>query len=313
MSEEKKAATRDGFGKGLVKIGANKNVVVLDAGVSDSTRTNRFQEKYPERFFNMGISEADMVCTAAGLAKSGKIAFAASFSSFLMGRTQDQILVSICYSDSNVKICGSHNGLAVGEDGPTAQSPNDIAMMRAMPNMIVLCPADEVEAEQMVEFLEKHEGPAYLRLGRPEVKTIYDGSYRFKLGKADFVKKGKDASIIATGTMVQIALEAAEMLKKEGIDVAVANMSTIKPLDENAVVEAAKTGIVISAEDHNICGGLGDAVAEVIAEKKLGVKFERMGIKDRFAESGSMEELYRKYGMDAEAIAKAAKKLIKSE
>jgi transketolase len=304
------AATRDGYGSGLLKIGSNKNVVVLDAGVSDSTRTGKFGEKYPDRFFNMGISEGDMICTAAGLAKSGKVAFATSFTPFLLGRTQDQILVSVCYSDSNVKICGSHNGLSVGEDGPTAQSPNDIAMMRAMPNMSVLCPADAVEAEQMVEFLAEHKGPAYIRLGRPAVKTIHDKDYRFAFGKGDVVRKGKDAAIIATGTMVQMALEAAELLKTKGIDVTVVNMSTIKPLDEKAVVEAARTGVVVSAEDHNVIGGLGDAVAEVIAERKLAVGFERIGIQDRFAESGSMEALYAKYGLDAASVAKAVSTLV---
>ncbi len=305
-----KAATRDGYGRGLVKIGSNKNVVVLDAGVSDSTRSEKFKEKYPERFFNMGISEQDMIGTAAGLAKCGKIAFASSFASFLMGRTQDHQFVSVAYSGSNVKIAGSHAGVAVGEDGPTAQAINDVGMARAMPTMAVIEPADAVEAEKVVEFLVNHKGPAYIRLGRPAVETIYDDSYQFELGKATFLKEGKDAAIIASGIMVQESLKAAEMLKGEGKDVAVVNMSSIKPIDRTAVKKASATGVIIAAQDHNIFGGLGSAVAEVIAEEKLCVNFAIIGVKDCFAQSDSKEVLFKKYGMDAEAIATAVKKAI---
>lgn len=308
-----KEGTRDGYAKGLIKAAANnKNIVVLDAGVSDSTRTAKFWEKYPERFFNMGISEQDMVATAAGMAKCGKVAFATSFSPFLMGRTQDHVLVSVAYSEANVKLVGTHNGLAVGEDGPTAQSQNDIGMARAMPTMKVLCPADSVEAEKMTEFLAADKGAAYLRLGRPDVDVLYDDSYKFQLGKASFLRKGKDIAIIACGIMVHEALKAAELLQRNKIDAMVINMSTIKPIDREAIKKAAATGAIITAEDHNIFGGLGSAVAEVIAEKNLDVKFLRVGIKDRFAESDKMDVLLKKYGMDAQAIEKSAKGLLRA-
>lgn len=310
----KEAATRDGYGNALIKLGSSDpNVVVLDAGVSDSTRTNKFAEKWPERFFNMGISEGDMICTAAGLAKCGKVAFATSFISFLLGRSMDQILVSVAYSDSNVKVAGTHCGVAIGEDGPTAQAIGDVAYMRAMPNFVVICPADAVEAEKAILEIAKRKGPAYVRLGRGNVKTIYDDSYEFEIGKASVVAEGDDAAIIASGIMVQESMTAAEILKKEGINVRVINMSTIKPLDRKAVADAAKTGVIITAEDHNIYGGLGSAVAEVIAEEGLKVAFDMVGVKDRFAESDSQKVLFKKYGMDAEAIAKVAKKLIKNE
>ena len=305
------AATRDGYGNALVKLGiSNPNVVVLDAGVSDSTRTNKFAEKWPARFFNMGISEGDMICTAAGLAKCGKTAFATSFICFLLGRSMDQILVSVAYSDSNVKIIGTHAGLAIGEDGPTAQAIGDVAYMRAMPNFIIICPADAVEAEKAIMEIAKRKGPAYVRLGRPAVKSIYDDSYKFEIGKASVVAEGNDATIIASGIMVQESLAAAEILKKEGINARVVNMSTIKPLDRKAVIDAAETGVIITAEDHNIYGGLGSAVAEVIAEEELDVKFERIGVKDRFAESDTQKVLFKKYGLDAETIAATVKKAI---
>jgi len=307
-----KAATRDGYGSGLVKVGSNNNVVVLDAGVSDSTRTNKFEEKYPERFFNMGISEMDMVGTAAGLAKSGKIVFATSFASFLMGRTQDHQLVSVAYSESNVKLMATHTGLAVGEDGPTAQAQNDVGMARAMPTMIVIEPADAVETEKVVEFLVGHKGPAYVRMGRPDVETIYDHNYKFELGKASVLKEGRDAAIIASGIMVQESLKAAEILEQKGLKVTVINMSSIKPIDAEAIIKAATTGIIVSVQDHNIYGGLGSAVAEVIATKNLNVKFEIMGIKDMFTESDSAEVLFQKYGLDAEAIANTVKTFSKS-
>ncbi|MBI2580571.1 transketolase family protein [Candidatus Woesearchaeota archaeon] len=304
------AATRDGYGNALIKLGStDPNVVVLDAGVSDSTRTNKFAEKYPERFFNMGISEGDMVCTAAGMAKCGKTAFATSFICFLLGRSMDQILVSVAYSDSNVKIIGTHAGVAIGEDGPTAQAIGDVSYMRAVPNFIVICPADAVEAEKAIIAIAQRKGPAYVRLGRGNVRTIYDDSYKFEIGKASVVAEGNDAAIIASGIMVQESLAASEVLKKEEINVRVVNMSTIKPIDRQAIISAAETGTIITAEDHNIYGGLGSAVAEVISEEELGVKFGRIGVKDQFAESDSQKVLFRKYGMDADAIASAVRTL----
>jgi transketolase len=302
---------RDGYGDGLVKLGKmNPDVVVLDAGVSDSTRTEWFKKEFPERFFNMGISEADMVCAAAGFSTCGKVAFATSFAGFLLGRTMDQIFVSVAYSNTNVKLAGSHAGVSVGEDGPTAQSINDIAMMRAMPRMNVVVPADAKEAEKATIALASIYGPAYIRLARSDSEEFFDDSYEFKLGKAVTLKKGGKAAIIACGVMVQEAMSAAKQLEAEGIDVSVINMSSIKPLDVQAVVEAAKTGAIVTAEDHNIIGGLGSAVAEVIAEKKLNVPFARIGAQDRFAESGPAKELFEKYGLSARHIAEAVKKLL---
>ncbi len=242
-SAAKEAATRDGYGNALVKLGASDpNVVVLDAGVSDSTRTNKFQEKYPERFFNMGISEGDMICTAAGMAKCGKTAFATSFIAFLLGRGMDQIFVSVAYSNSNVKIIGTHAGVAIGEDGPTEQAIGEVAYMRSAQNFIVLCPADAVEAEKAILEVAKAKGPAYVRLGRGNVKTIYDDNYQFKIGKASTVVEGNDAAIIASGIMVQESMAAAELLMKDGINVRVINMSTIKPIDKETIISAAETG-----------------------------------------------------------------------
>lgn len=304
-------STRDGYGEGLIKLGKeNKNIVVLDAGVSDSTRTEWFKKEFPDRFFNMGISEADMVCAAAGFSTCGKIAFATSFAGFLLGRTMDQIFVSVAYSNTNVKLAGTHAGVSVGEDGPTAQSINDIAMMRAMPRMVVVVPADAKEAEKATIALASIYGPAYIRLGRSDWEEFFDDSYEFKLGKAAVLKQGRKAAIIACGIMVQESMAAAKQLETEGISVSVINMSSIKPLDVQAVIEAAKTGVIITAEDHNIIGGLGSAVAEVIAEKRLNVKFSRIGAQDRFAESGPAKELFEKYGLNAKHIAESVKKML---
>ena len=304
-------ATRDAYGKALVRLGAeNERIVVLDSGVSDSTKTQEFGEKFPERFFNMGISEQDMVGTAAGLAKTGKIAFATSFAEFLMGRTQDHQLVSVAYSNANVKLVATHTGLAVGEDGPTAQAQNDVGMARSMPTMRVIEPADPVETGKAVECIANTEGPFYLRLGRPEVETLYKDDYSFELGKASFLKEGTDGYIIASGTMVHEALKASQMLEKESINIGVINMSSIKPLDESAVTKAAGSGAVIAAQDHNVFGGLGSAVAEVIASRNLNTKFKIVGINDSFAESDSGQNLYRKYGLDSESLAGLARSMI---
>ena len=305
------AATRDGYGRALIKLGEkNDRVVVLDAGVSDSTKTKAFGDKFPERFFNMGISEQDMVGTAAGLAKSGKIAFATSFAEFLMGRTQDHQLVSVAYSNANVKLVATHTGLAVGEDGPTAQAQNDVGMARSMPTMRVIEPADAVETEKVVEYVAGEEGPFYLRLGRPEVENIYDDSYSFELGRASVLKEGRDAHVIASGTMVHEALRASEILEKENISLGVINMSSIKPLDQDAVKKAADSGAIIAAQDHNVFGGLGSAVAEVIAENNLNTKFHIVGINDQFAESDSGKNLYKKYGLDSETLVSLTKKML---
>lgn len=304
----KDAATRDGYGAALEEIGHNPKIVVLDAGVSDSTRSNKFGKKFPDRFFNVGISEADMVCTAAGLATTGKVAFATSFACFLLGRTMDQILVSIAYSNSNVKLVGTHCGIAVGEDGPTAQMIVDFAYTRAMPNLTVLQPADWQEAVLATKALVDHVGPAYMRLGRPKVKGLYNSSHPFKIGKAHVLKQGKQVAIFATGIMVQEALLAIEELKNNGIDASLINVSTIKPIDRETIIHQAKhNGAVITAEDHNVIGGLGDAVIDVLQENQIYVPTKKIGIKDQFAETGASKDLFDKYGLSHPHLVTAVK------
>ena len=308
----KDAATRDAYGETLLNVGGNTDIVVLDSGVSDSTRTKKFGQKFPDRFFNMGIAEADMICTAAGLATTGKIPFATSFACFLLGRTMDQVLVSVAYSNTNVKLVGTHCGLAVGEDGPSAQMIVDIAYTRAIPNMIVIQPADWVETVQATQALIAHQGPAYFRLGRPKVKAIFDSSYKFEIGKGRVVKKGSDLVIFATGSMVQESLVAIEELAKENINVTLVNISTLKPIDREIILEQTnKHGAVVTAEDHNIIGGLADAVGEVLLENQIAVPFDRIGVQDQFAETGTGPELYEKYGLSHNHIVKAVKDTLK--
>ena len=308
----KDGATRDGYGIALVELGhSDSNVVVLDSGVSDSTRSIKFGQEFPERFFNMGISEGDMVCTAAGLARTGKVAFATSFSCFLLGRTMDQILVSVAYSNSNVKLAGTHTGLAVGEDGPSAQMIVDLAYTRAMPNMTVIQPADFEEAVQATKALSKHFGPAYLRLGRPKLKGIYDSSYKFEIGKASIVKQGSDVVVFATGGLVQESLIAADILQKESISITIVNISTLKPLDETLIInETKRHNAVITAEDHNVIGGLNDAVCQTLTKHQISVPFKSIAVRDQFAETGSGPELYEKYGLSANHVIKAIKDVL---
>jgi transketolase len=308
----KDGATRDGYGEALVQLGnSDPKVVVLDSGVSDSTRTIKFGQKFPNRFFNMGISEADMVCTAAGLARTGKVAFATSFSCFLLGRTMDQILVSVAYSNSNVKLAGTHTGLAVGEDGPSAQMIVDLAYTRAMPNMIVIQPADWEEALQATKALSKHFGPAYLRLGRPKLKGIYDSTYKFEIGKGNIIKKGTDAVIFATGSLVQESLIAAEILQNDSISTTIVNISSLKPLDETLIIEESKRHMaVITAEDHNIIGGLADAVCQSLVKHQISKPFKAIAVHDHFAETGSGPDLYEKYGLSSNHIIKAVKDVL---
>jgi len=304
----KDAATRDAYGETLLEIGENSNIVVLDSGVSDSTRTKKFGQKFPDRFFNMGIAEADMVCTAAGLATTGKIPFATSFACFLLGRTMDQILVSVAYSNTNVKLVGTHCGIAVGEDGPSAQMIVDLAYTRSIPNMIVIQPADWEEAVQATKALANYKGPAYFRLGRPKVKGIFDSTYKFEIGKGKIVKKGNDLVIFATGTMVQESLIAMEELGKENINISLVNISTIKPIDRDIIIQQTRNhGAIITAEDHNIIGGLGDAVGEVLLDNQISVPFTRIAVKDQFAETGTGPQLYEKYGLSHNHIVKAVK------
>ena len=304
----KDAATRDGYGAALKDFGGDPRVVVLDAGVSDSTRSKMFGDNFPDRFFNMGISEGDMVCTAAGLATAGKVPFATSFACFLLGRTMDQVLVSVAYSNTNVKLVGTHSGIAVGEDGPTAQMIVDLAYTRAMPNMTVIQPADYEEAYQATRALIDHTGPVYFRLGRSKVKGIYDSNYKFQIGKGHVLTEGQDLVIFATGIMVQESLQAAEELKKDNIEASVVNISTLKPIDSELIVSRAKaTGAVVTAEDHNVYGGLGDAVLDVLAEAGVYVPFRKVGVRDQFAETGSQKQLFEKYGLSSAHIADAAK------
>ena len=310
----KDAATRDAYGETLLEMGENPNIVVLDSGVSDSTRTKKFGQKYPARFFNMGIAEADMVCTAAGLATTGKIPFATSFACFLLGRTMDQILVSVAYSNTNVKLVGTHCGIAVGEDGPSAQMIVDLAYTRAIPNMTVVQPVDWEETVQATKALAKHNGPVYFRLGRPKVKAIFDSSYQFELGKGKLIEKGCDLVIFATGAMVQESLVAMEELAKDKISISLVNISTIKPIDRKIIIEQSqKHNAIITAEDHNIFGGLGDAVGEVLLDNQIAVPFTRIAVKDQFAETGTGPQLYEKYGLSYNHIIKAVKHTLKKK
>ncbi len=297
-------STRDGFGKALEQLGENKDVVVVDGDVSDSLRSAGFAKKYPERFFSLGISEADMICTAAGMATCGKIPFVTGFASFICGRAFDQISVSVAYSNTNVKIVGSHAGLATGEDGPTAQCITDMALMRALPNMSVISPADAIEAEGATRYIASQTGPVYLRLTRPKSRAVFDDSYKFRFGKAAELRSNGEITVFSTGIVLPDVLDAADMLEKEGIRLSVYNMPTIKPIDRECIIKSK--GPVVTVEDHNIIGGLGSAVAEVLSEEKPSMVL-RIGVDDRFKESGSFRELYRKYGLDGSGIASRIK------
>lgn len=306
-----KIATRDAYGKALVKLGAeNERVVVLDADLSKSTKTHDFMKTYPERFFNMGIAEQNLLGTAAGLAAAGKIAFASTFAVFATGRAFEQIRNSIAYNKLNVKIAATHAGLTVGEDGASHQSIADVAIMRALPNMTVIVPADGVETEKAIYAAAQHEGPVYIRLGRSAVPVLYPPEYNFQIGKATTLKDGKDVAILATGIMVAESLKAAEELATDGVNVQVINISTIKPIDATAIIEAAKvTGALVTVEEHSIIGGLGSAVAEVLAEN-YPIPLERVGVKDTFGESGKPQELLDKYGLNVSSIKDAVRKVL---
>ena len=306
--EQKKEATREGFGRGIVKAGENKDVVVLDADLAESTRSIKFKEKYPERFFDMGIAEMDMIGTAAGLSASGKVPFACSFAVFSTGRAYDAMRLATI-SELNIKIIGSHAGIATGEDGATHQSIDDISLTRTLPNMTVIQPCDSLEAEKATLALVKHKGMAYLRLGRKKLPIITKEKEQFKIGKGAVLKQGKDAAIIATGSLVHTALEAAEELEKDGISTTVINIHTIKPIDKDLIIRTAKqTELVITAEDHSIYGGLGSTISEILSEN-YPIKMKRIGINDKFGQSGEPDELYKKYGLTKEAMIKAVKTL----
>lgn len=307
-----KIATRHAYGEALAEIGGNQRIVALDADVSTCTMSCMFGEKYPERFFNVGIAEANMTGIAAGMAACGFIPFVHTFAMFCAGRTYDQIRNSIAYPGLNVKLVGTHAGLTVGEDGATHQCLEDLALMRVIPGMTVICPADGNETRAAVRAIAEHEGPVYLRLGRLSVDTVTDrDDYKFEIGKACTMQEGTDATVIAAGCMVQEALKAAEELDKEGIRVRVLDMHTIKPLDEAAVIAAAReTGVIVTAEEHNILGGLGGAVAETVSSV-CPVPVLRVGTHDTFGHSGNALELLKRYGLTSKEIAEQVKKGIK--
>ena len=308
----KKIATREAYGKALVKLSTlNNNVVVLDADLSKSTKTADFKAVAPERFINMGIAESNMMGVAAGLSTCGKIPFVSSFAIFAAGRAYEQIRNSICYPNLNVKVCATHAGLTVGEDGATHQAIEDISLMRSIPNMTVINPCDAVETEAAILAIAEYKGPCYVRLGRLAVNTINDEkTYKFEIGKGVTLAQGNDATIIATGMMVESALEAKEILKKDGIEARVINIHTIKPIDKQLIIEAAKeTKAIVTVEEHSVIGGLGSAVSEVVCEE-CPVPVVKVGIKDTFGESGNPYELLKKYGLTSEAICESVKKAI---
>lgn len=304
--------TRDGFGEGIIDLAKrDENVVVLDADVAKSTRTEWFKKQFPERFFDMGISEQDLLGTAAGLSLGGKIPFVTTYGVFVTGRAWDQIRNSICYPELNVKIAGAHGGITVGPDGATHQALEEIAIMRVLPNMTVLVPCDAIETYKAIVAAAAIQGPVFIRFGREAVPTITTPETPFTVGKAETFRDGKDLTIIACGLMVHASLEAAELLAKEGIQARVVNLHTVKPIDRDAIVRAAKeTGAILTVEEHQIQGGMGSAVAEVLVET-CPVPMERVGIRDTFGESGDPEELLVKYGLHPQAIADAAKGLLK--
>ncbi len=308
MADVKKIATREAYGTALAKFGDKYDIVVLDADLSKSTKTDTFKKKFPERFINCGIAEANMMSTAAGLAAAGKIVFASTFAMFAAGRAFEQIRNSICYPHLNVKIGATHAGISVGEDGATHQPVEDIALMRSIPGMVVISPADSVEAEAAVEAAIKYNGPVYLRFGRLGVPVFNDeATYKFEIGKAIELRDGTDVTIIANGLMVPEAQKAAETLEAEGISAKVINMHTIKPIDADAIISAAKkTGCIVTAEEHNIIGGLGSAVAEVLCEN-CPVPLVRVGVEDKFGKSGVPAVLLEEYGLTAANIAEKAK------
>ena len=309
MDIENKKATRESFGEALVEIGKeNENVVVLDADLAGATKSGIFSKEFPDRFFDIGIAEQDMIATAPQLSTCGKIPFACSFAVFSTGRAYDQVRNSVCYPKLYVKICGSHAGITVGEDGGTHQMLEDINLMRGLPNMVVFSPSDDTQTKWIVNEMTKMKGPQYIRTCRAKSPKIYDENQEFNFGKAIQIGDGKDATIFATGICTSEALKAKEELEKEGINVRVVDIFTIKPIDEEIIIKCAKeTKKLISVEDHNIIGGLGGAISEVLTDK-YPAKLIRMGIKDTFGESGKAEELMKKYNIDKDSIINCVKK-----
>lgn len=307
-----KIATREAYGKALAQLAnTNKNVVVLDADLSKSTKTADFKAVCPERFINMGIAEANMMGVAAGLSTCGKVPFVSTFAMFAAGRAFEQIRNSICYPKLNVKVCATHAGLTVGEDGASHQAIEDISLMRSIPNMVVINPADAVETESVIKAIAEINGPCYVRLGRMPVANVNDeNTYKFELGKGVALSDGNDVAIFATGIMVEAALEAKDVLAREGISARVINIHTIKPIDKEIIVKAAReTGAIVTAEEHSIIGGLGSAVAEVVSEE-CPIPVLRIGVKDVFGESGKPAELLEAYGLTSKDIVSQVKKAL---
>ncbi|MSR94027.1 transketolase family protein [Clostridiaceae bacterium 68-1-5] len=313
MAERKKIATRESYGNALAELGKlHEDVVVLDADLAAATKTSTFQKAFPERHIDCGIAECNMIGVAAGLAAAGKVPFASSFAMFAAGRAFEQVRNSVGYPKLNVKIGATHAGISVGEDGATHQCNEDIALMRTIPGMVVLNPADDVEARAAVAAAYAHKGPVYLRFGRLAVPVINEEeTYQFEIGKSIRLREGKDVTIIASGLPVSESLEAAKMLAEDGIEAEVINMHTIKPLDEAAVIEAAKkTGKIVTVEEHSVIGGLGSAVCDVVAEK-APARVMKIGINDTYGESGPAVELIKKYGLDAQSIYEKIKGFLK--
>lgn len=308
MADVIKTATRDGYGKALVELGeTNPNVLVLDADLAAATKTGGFKKAFPERFFDTGIAEGNMMGVAAGLATTGYTVFASSFAMFSAGRAFEQVRNTIGYPHLNVKIGATHAGISVGEDGASHQCCEDIALMRSIPGMVIINPADDIEARAAVFAAAEHDGPVYMRFGRLAVPRIFDENYKFEIGKAVTLKEGTDVTVIATGLMVNEAIEAAKTLENDGISVEVINIHTIKPLDEAAVIASAKkTGCIVTAEEHNVIGGLGDAVCSAVAAE-YPVPVVKVGVEDTFGKSGPAVELLHIFGLDADNIVKKAK------
>ena len=308
MADIIKTATRDAYGKALVELGEkDERVIVLDADLAAATKTGAFKKAFPERFFDTGIAESNMMGIAAGLATTGYTVFASSFAMFAAGRAFEQVRNTIGYPHLNVKIGATHAGISVGEDGASHRCCEDIALMRTIPGMVIINPADDIEARAAVLAAAKYEGPVYMRFGRLAVPRIFDENYKFEIGKAVTLKEGTDVTVIATGLLVAEAVEAAKILESEGISVNLINMATIKPLDKEAVIAAAKkTGCIVTAEEHNIIGGLGSAVSEAVCEE-YPVPVVKLGVEDTFGKSGPAVELLHLFGLDAEHIVEKAK------
>ena len=308
MADVKKVATRDSYGAALVELGQKyDNLVVLDADLAGATKTGVFKKAFPERHFDCGIAEANMMCIAAGMSTMGLVPFASSFAMFAAGRAYEQVRNSIGYPHLNVKIGGTHGGISVGEDGASHQCCEDFALMRSIPGMTIICPADDVEARAAVKAAYEMEGPVYLRFGRLAIPVFHDEDYKFEIGKGEILRDGTDVAIIANGLMTYEAIQAGEMLAEQGINAMIINMATIKPIDEELVIEAAKKcGKIVTCEEHSVVGGLGEAVCAVLSEK-LPTPVKRIGVNDEFGHSGPAAALLKQFGLCAENIANVAK------